>query len=336
VERESIRQISEENLRAMEAFSYLAGAEGSLYTPEEIAAFAVDCGLDRHEAFLSLLAAACGLEPDRKREDRRLIERYFRPALRPLFPDAYRQNPYALRIRFPEKTRGAWQLCRRQYAPYQVVPCGDTLLLPDGREIPPLGYFPESFSFPAVLENGREWMTVTPNEIETMAPAVSASQGKAAVFGLGLGYFAFMIAEKESVSAVTIVERDESVIQLFQKELLPQFPHREKIRIVKADAFDYLSGPMKKERFDFAFFDLWHDVSDGLPLYLRLRQEESRVPETVCAYWIEQSLLVFLRSLILDDQSSHAGRLDRLFPLGNPSLEDVRRLAPQIDLGDIR
>ena len=82
------------------------------------------------------------------------------------------------------------------------------------------------FYFPAVLENGNEWMTVTPNEVETMKEAISQARGRVAAYGLGLGYFAFMASEKSDVTGVTVIERDEQAIRLFEEEILPQFPHR--------------------------------------------------------------------------------------------------------------
>ena len=63
--------------------------------------------------------------------------------------------------------------------------------------------------------------------------------GNVLTFGLGLGYYAYMVSEKESVESVTIVEMNEDVIQLFKKYVLPQFKNAEKIKIIKADAFEY-------------------------------------------------------------------------------------------------
>ena len=184
-------------------------------------------------------------------------------------------------------------------------------------------------------------MTVTPNEIETMAIPLEKAHGNIAVFGLGLGYYAYMVSEKKNVSHITIIERDKDAISLFREYLLPQFPNKNKICIVQADAFDYLNLEMKKESVDFAFVDLWHDVSDGLPLYLRLRKMEAAFPNTEFQYWIEPSMLIFLRSLFLDDWLAHAGRLDRLLPDNSSverdfSLNAICRLAPQIDEKDLR
>lgn len=341
MEKETIRRLCRDNLRAMELYAAILQMEPGFFSPDEISRFAKDCGITADAAFSLLIASACGLEPDRRTEDRRLMERYLIPALRVQEAQCYRENPYYSRVRFPEARRGSWQLTQLSYQPYQVFPRGDTAAYPDGREIVPLGYFPESFSYPAVLENGREWMTVTPNEIETMAVPIEKAHGNMAVFGLGLGYYAYRVSEKKNVSHITVIERDKDAISLFREYLLPQFPNKNKIRVVQADAFDYLNHEMKKESLDFAFVDLWHDISDGLPLYLRFRKMEAAFPETEFQYWIEQSMLIFLRSLFLDDWIAHAGKLDRLLPGSvSPerdfSLDSIRSLAPQIDEKDLR
>lgn len=334
---------NEQNLTAMGLFSRLLRVEGALFSPEEVSAFARDCGLPLPEAFRILLSSACGLESDRNPAHRQLEREYLFPALRSLSPAPYRQNPYCRGIRFPKAKSGAWEWTDLQYAPYQVFPCGNTVLLPDGREIPPLGYFQESFSYPAVLENGREWMTITPNEVETMAEDIAAAQGNIAVFGLGLGYYALMSSGKAEVASVTIIEKEEEAIRLFREALLPQFPQKEKIRIVRQDALDYWMGPMAREKFDFAFVDLWHDVADGLPMYLRFRRMESLCPGVRVRYWIEPTMLIFLRGLLIDDLTSGAKHLDNLLPRDDPaalsaalSLEGLRRLAPGISPEEVR
>ena len=228
------------------------------------------------------------------------------------------------------------------YEPYELFACGHPRLMKDGRVLPQLGYFTEPFPYPAVLENGREWMTAAPNEIVTMAEPLNAMHGNIAVFGLGLGYFAFIASQSERVKHVTIIERDKNVIALFQKWLLPQFPHKDKIHFVLSDAWDYAIGPMKRMVFDCAFVDLWHDVSDGLPSYLRFRKTiEPHMPNVCFHYWIEKEMLLFLRELMIDDWLNGAGRLDRLISTSHPleddfSLETIRLLVPQIKEAELR
>ena len=40
-------------------------------------------------------------------------------------------------------------------------------------------------------------MTITPDEIETMKEAVDQAFGNVLTFGLGLGYYAYMVSEKD-------------------------------------------------------------------------------------------------------------------------------------------
>ena len=101
--------------------------------------------------------------------------------------------------------------------------------------------------FPAILENDRIWMTITPNEIETMKEAVDGAFGHVLTFGLGLGYYAYMVSEKDNVESITIVEINEDVIHLFNKYVLPQFKNARKIKIIKADAFEYAQKTYSRE-----------------------------------------------------------------------------------------
>jgi spermidine synthase len=145
--------------------------------------------------------------------------------------------------------------------------------------------------FPAVLEDARIWMTITPNEIETMKEPVEQAFGH---YGLGLGYYAYMVSEKANVESVTIVEANEDVIHLFTQYILPQFKNAQKIKVIKADALEYARKRMSKGNYDFVFTDLWHDVSDGKDMYLKMKKFEKLTPNTVFTYWIEKSILCYL------------------------------------------
>ncbi len=322
--KEELARLNEENLRMQERFASLLRLDDAPFAPDEVTAFAKECDVSTEEAFRLLIAALLGIG-----EDRRLTERYLFPALLPLKAAAYANDPYLRAVRFPEARLGAWQLTHLRYAPFRLFPAGSARLQADGRELPRIGYFTESFSYPAVLENGREWMTVTPNEIETMRAAVGEARGRVIAFGLGLGYFAFMAAEKSSVSSVTVIERDPQAISLFKQYLLPQFPSREKIAVLQADAFAYAAGPMKNAAYDFAFVDIWHDPGDGLVPYLRFRQTEALLPGVAFRYWIEDDLLLFLRGLMIEDDLHRPGGLGRFLQKDGPlpGLAKMRELA---------
>ena len=255
---------------------------------EEVAA----CGVTREEAVRMLFASACGFDGDRA-----VCERYLRPSIARLDACEFRKNPYRLAIHFPEAELGCWRMTHLSYAPYELFVRDDLLCMADGREIPRLGYFEEAFAYPAVLQDGREWMTVTPNEIATMQPAVEAARGHVAAMGLGLGYFAFMASEKPEVTQVTVVERDEQVIRLFKTHILPQFPQRGKVQIVQQDAFEFAQRTLPGLGAQLCFVDLWHDTLDGAPLYLRMKALEGASPDTAFMYWIETSIRSFLRGI---------------------------------------
>lgn len=257
-----------------------------------------ECAVSNEDAFRTLLVAACGLDTVDDRWHRQLERTYFIPSLRRLDPTPYQNDGYVKTVLFPKKKLGKWEMCEHFYAPYEPFVWNHPVLTQELREIPQIGYFDAEFRFPAVLENGIEWMTVTPNEVETMKEPITHARGKVLTLGLGLGYFAFHAASKPTVSSVTVVERDPDVIKLFVEHILPQFPCRDKIRVIEADAFEYMEKEMPQGGYDYVFSDIWHDPSDGLSLYLRLKKYEPLSPTTRFDYWIEPSLLSLLRRMV--------------------------------------
>ena len=302
-DRETFRQIEkirEANFRLLRLFSMYINYRADFITPDMINEVANIGGFEKEEAFLMLFSEACGVHPTDDGEDAAFFRDYFAPSVRRLDPDKYRLDPYYRNIHFPNVINGRWELRNDAFKPYQTFIWDD--VRPDGtlKELPPLGYFEDVFSYPVVLEDGREWMLVTPNEIETIRPAVRAAFGHVVTFGLGLGYFPYMVSEKQDVDRIVIVEKDPAVIRLFREYILPQFTYPEKISIVNDDAFVYMDKSMPKERFDFAYADIWHDAGDGVPYYLRFNKYEERFPWTEFQYWIEETMLSYLRWYYFD------------------------------------
>lgn len=263
----------------------------NLITKEMVDEITRDGDITKLDALTALISEAFGLDDALGGDDRRLIREYIRPSVRLLDPRRYTENKYYKNIKIENVKDAGWELKLESYEPYRAVICGDIEINRDFSEIAPLGFFTETFHFPAVLEDGNEWMTLTPVDLDTCDEAIDRARGKVITFGLGLGYFAYMASEKECVTSVTVVEKSEDVIRLFKKHILPQFSHPEKINIVCADAFEYAEGVMPNENFEFAFVDTWRDASDGAPMYKRMRALEHLSKNTEFSYWIENFLI---------------------------------------------
>lgn len=257
----------------------------------DVTALAADCGLTLNEAYMALLAAHCDLDTARP-EDARLYRSYFPQMVHQLDPAEYEADAYFQTVKPADGVNGAIDLVYETVQPMELFVADDFRVDGQGRVFPQLGWFDRAFSFPAIREDGRVWMTVTPNEINTIQPAVAASRGKVLTYGLGLGYYAFHCLLKEDVESVTVVEKNPAVIDVFKRLLLPFFPRKEALTIIEADAFDYAANVMPQAGFDTVFTDLWHDVADGIPLMKQMKALE--VPGPNYLYWIEKTLKVYM------------------------------------------
>ena len=253
--------------------------------------------LSSEESYAYLLSALFGMDMDQAAE-RKFFREYLAPSIRRLNPDDYRSDPYFARVGLEARTVGRWELKWLTYPAYRGFTCGDPILFENGREIQQIGYFDQPFSFPAVLENGNEWMTLTPVDMETVQNDIRMATGNCITFGLGLGYYAFSLCRKPQVSSVTVVERSDQVIRLFREELLQKFDHAEKLHIIQADAFEYAENEMPKENFDHAFVDTWRDAGDGLEHYLKMKPLARLSPHTTFSYWIEKTILSRMRAFV--------------------------------------
>lgn len=291
-----LREVFDRNYRVTRFYADYLNICPEFITERMIALLTEDGAIGERDAIAALLAELFGLDEGRSAEERRIVRDYIIPSVRMLSTAKYTENPYYKNVAPKAKTLGAWEIKWEYYPPYRAAVCDDMIMREDYSEVAPLGYFKEGFYFPAVLEGGNEWMTLSPVDVDTCDEAIDAAHGRVVTFGLGLGYYAYMVSEKESVESVTVVEKSPEVIKLFTEEILPRFTHKEKVKIVNADAFEYAEKQMPNEKFDYAFVDTWRDASDGAPMYKRMKALEHLSVGTQFSYWIEKFLISRLRA----------------------------------------
>ena len=297
-DKERLKRVEEvflRNYRLTRLYALYLERMPELITEEMVEALTEDGTLTVKDALVAILTELFGLDYDTL-EDRLLIRDYLTPSVRVMRNEKYTENPYYKNIKIPNVKDGDWELKTEFYPAFRGFIAADMELHPDLTEIPPLGFFPKDFYYPAVLEGGNEWMTLTPVDLDTSEEAIEKARGRVVTFGLGLGYYAYMVSEKEDVESITVVEKSEKVIELFKKYILPQFAHPEKVRIINADAFLY-AEKMADEKYDVAFADTWRDSSDGLPMYEKMKELEHFSPGTEFLYWIEGHILSRRRAL---------------------------------------
>lgn len=281
------KEIFDNNNIILSLYSDYLNNDPTYISKEEVRDFAKEFDLDYPDAFYFLLAAIFGFDNE---TDKDFLVNYLRPSINMLDLDSYINNEYARTVLPKEGKVGSWQIKYQTYKPFEAFVCNDFKVYASGKTLPQVGFFKNKYKYISVLEEGREWMLLTPNEIETMKLPIDNAKGSVLTLGLGLGYFAFMTSLKDDVTKITVIEKDKNIIELFKKCLLPFFKYQDKIEIIEADAFDYIKGDLSS--YDYIFADLWHDAGDGLDMYHKLRETLDDINIKV-DYWIEKTLLVY-------------------------------------------
>ena len=275
------------------AFSYT-----DIINPDEVRQYIKE-GYSEEEAITEILFGFYGLDHNDENND--VLTRYILNNLKKLCPLEYLNNPYVKNIKVNSKL-GKYQLRNISYEPYQLF-AYDDIYLDEYKEYSRIGYFSSDFHYLALTEGNNVWMSLNPNEIETMKPYIAKAKGNVLVLGLGMGYVPYMVSLKEEVKSVTIIEKDKEIIELFKKALLPLFPNKHIIKIIEDDAIRYLNK--KEATYDCIFADLWHDPEDGLSLFVQLKRINLNID---C--WLEVSLYQMLRRCmitLLEEQLDNMG-----------------------------
>lgn len=215
-----------------------------------------------------------------------------------VFPEnSFQQNPYLqAMLLIPQVERGHFALnsdviFEKELFEYQQPAAWN------GIWVSRIGLFEHNLlHYPTLKKNGQVFRAVTPYEILTMEGPIREAAGNVLTLGCGIGYFAYMASEKDTVSHVTIVEEDPDLLELFRTYLLPEFPHPERITLIQEDPAAYMES-LADGIFDFCFAQAWGRDADFIP-YLRLKKCCGRFQKMKLSYWIEDALAARIQGIM--------------------------------------
>lgn len=233
------------------------------------------------------------------KEEENIFEKWVKGSISQLNNQFLDNNPYYKTVLPKLFIDKKYQLKYLEFEPFQPFSLNDIEVDENDyfKEISPISYFTTKTKYLALLENGTVWMSITPNEINTMEKDIKEAKGNVLVMGLGLGYYPFMVSNKEDVNKITIVEMNKDIIDIFKNNILPLFPHKEKIEVINDDATKYIKK--NHAHYDTIFIDLWHNPNDGLSLFSYFKKQEKYFKNTTFQYWLNKSLIALGRRLLL-------------------------------------
>ena len=158
------------------------------------------------------------------------------------------------------------------------------------------GYFDNDTEIVQLVEDDIVWMSLLPNEIITMNKDKNKLFGNVLCAGLGMAYFPLLLTRKDSIKEIDVIELDNNIIKIYEESIKGRVGGTEKINIINGNAITYINK-YAKEKYDSIYIDIWHDVNDGIPLYLYFKSHEIKNIKYV--YWIERSMLIYFRRFLI-------------------------------------
>lgn len=101
-------------------------------------------------------------------------------------------------------------------------------------------------------------MSDTPMEQRTNIEFVEKAHGNVLIAGLGIGMIVLPVMEKESVTSITIIEKEQDIIDM----ILPQLPVNSKVKVIHQDVFE--NKFPKGTKFDVIYFDIWSGINSEI------------------------------------------------------------------------
>lgn len=116
------------------------------------------------------------------------------------------------------------------------------------------------------------------------------AHGDVLIGGLGIGMIIMDIQDKENVTSITVIEKNQEVIDLVASQL----PLNDKVKIICADVFAW--KPDKGVKYDCIYMDIWNYVNsevfknEMLPLkrkYCHYMKNKDESPKRFTKCWAE-------------------------------------------------
>lgn len=210
----------------------------------------------------------------------------------------YLNDPFFMNVNFKDLKNKKYVFNEIVYNPYELFLYDEVDIHQKDfyKETNKFGYFKSRVKSFELEINGSNKFTISPYKINTSKADLDKISGNILILGLGLGYFSYLSSLKNNVTSITVVEINTDLIELFNKEILPQL-NTNKIKIINSDPYEYLSKHI--EDFDFIYCDLYLDADNGLFTYIKLKHFESSFKHSKFIYWVETSILALLRRYVL-------------------------------------
>lgn len=168
--------------------------------------------------------------------------------------------------------------------------------------VPRYGYFDEPI--PGLMIRDKQdqaaLATLSPNDIIIAKDGAEKAKGKVLCLGFHMGYFAYLVSQKEEVEEITIVDPNEELLHFFEKQILPRFSkeQQEKIRIVNDSIGSYLDFA-ERRYFDFVYLQMMEMESD-LSSYLLYKKKIKELRKAKLFVAGEKAFGVYLLSFVYE------------------------------------
>lgn len=145
-------------------------------------------------------------------------------------------------------------------------------------------------NYVSLRNKGECVMSDTPMERRTNSWFVVNAHGDVLIGGLGIGMILLAIQDKECVNSITVIEKNQEVIDL----VAPQLPLNSKVTIIHADVFDW--KPERGKKYDCVYMDIWNGINrdiyktEMVPLkrkYARYLKPKDQSPDRFNKCWAE-------------------------------------------------
>ena len=140
------------------------------FSPEKINNY-IKQGYSEPEAFVNIIHDEFNFDKNDE-ETIGITDEYCVKRIKCLEPKEYLDNKYVQTIKATGRYK-QYALRNITYEPYQTFAYDEISVTTDYKEYSAIGYFKKPFSYLALCEGNNIWMSLNPNEIETMKPFIN-------------------------------------------------------------------------------------------------------------------------------------------------------------------
>lgn len=158
------------------------------------------------------------------------------------------------------------------------------------------GYFNCGYKYPIMEVENKKKFELKQDYINIANQKIANFSGDVLIYGLNIGYIAYMCSINSKIKSITIVEPNEDVINYFKENIYNQFSNKQ----VTIKIINNLECDRVLDDYDYCIFDKWYLSNSYIEEYLKYKNLSFKLKKCKVEFMEEEIFRSFIKEIIFN------------------------------------